>query len=50
MLAMLGRLTREAVAEICEALGKSLNWEGERKKDEVARSLELLEGRHGVRF
>lgn len=50
MLAMLGRLTREAVAEICEALGESLNWEGERKKDEAARSLELLEGRHGVRF
>ncbi|HEY9153308.1 MAG TPA: glycerol-3-phosphate dehydrogenase/oxidase [Anaerolineales bacterium] len=50
MLAMLGRLTREAVDEIADALGESLNWEEKRKKDEAARSLKLLEERHGVRF
>ena len=50
MLAMLGRLTRAAVDEIADALGKSLNWEGERKKDEAAHALKLLEERHGVRL
>ncbi len=50
MLAMLGRLTREAIDEICDALGKSLNWEGEQKKEEAARSLQLLEEQHGVRL
>ncbi len=50
MLAMLGRLTREAIDEICDALGESLNWEGEQKKEEAARSLQLLEEQHGVRL
>ena len=50
MLAMLGRLTRAAVDEIADALGESLNWEGERKKDEAAHALKLLEERHGVRL
>jgi glycerol-3-phosphate dehydrogenase len=50
MLAMLGRLTSPAVDEIADALGEALNWEGERRKDEVARSLKLLEEQHGVRF
>jgi len=50
MLAMLGCLTREAIDEICDALGESLNWEGKRKKEEAARSLKLLEERHGVRL
>ena len=40
MLAMLGRLTREAIDEICDALGKSLNWERgtEKRKRWRARS------------
>jgi glycerol-3-phosphate dehydrogenase len=44
------RLVREAVDEIADALGESLNWEGKRKKDEAARALNLLEERHGVRL
>ena len=50
MLAMLGHLTGESVEEICDALGESLDWDAERKKEEVARSLKLLAERHGVRF
>ncbi len=50
MLAMLGHLTREVVNEICDALGESINWDAERKKDEVVRSLKLLEEHHGVQF
>lgn len=50
MLAMLGRLTREAVAEIADALGESLNWEEERRKVEVARTFEILADRHGVQL
>ncbi len=50
MLAMLGRLTREAVNEVADALAESLDWNGERKKEEVARSLKQLEEHHGVRF
>jgi glycerol-3-phosphate dehydrogenase len=50
MLAMLGHLTSEVVEEIAEAVGESLNWEGERKKDEIARALNLLEAQHRVRL
>ena len=48
MLAMLGHLTREAVEEIAAALAESLNWSGEQKEKEVARSLEILASRHQV--
>ena len=50
MLAMLGRLTHEAVDEIAEALGESLDWEGEQRKDEMTRVLNLLEEKHKVRL
>ncbi len=50
MLAMLGGLSREAVEEIADALGESLNWEEEYRKAEVRRMLEILEDRHGVRL
>lgn len=50
MLAMLGRLTREAVDEIAHVMADSLGWGGERKNAEVERTLRLLEDRHGVRL
>ena len=50
MLAMLGRLTRAAVDEICDALGEFLNWDAQRKKEEAARSFKLLAEKHGVRL
>lgn len=50
MLAMLGRLTRPALDELAEAVGESLGWEGEQVQAEVARTLDLLATRHGVRL
>lgn len=48
MLAMLGRLTREAVNEIADAMAEPLGWDRERKNAEVERTLRLLADRHGV--
>jgi glycerol-3-phosphate dehydrogenase len=50
MLAMLGRLRREAVDEIADALGEWLNWNAERRKAEVERTLQILANRHEVRL
>ena len=50
MLAMLGYLTREALNEVADVLAESLDWGGERKGEEVALSLKLLEEHHGVRI
>jgi len=50
MLAMLGRLTRDSVNELADALGETLNWTGEQKKIEVARTLEIMADRHSVRL
>ncbi len=50
MLAMLGRLTREAVEEIALALAESLGWDSARRNSELARALEILADRHGVRL
>lgn len=50
MLAMLGRLTGETVNEVARVLGNALGWNEERKTAEVARTLLLLEDRHGVRL
>jgi glycerol-3-phosphate dehydrogenase len=50
MLAMLGRLTKEAVTETADILGESLGWSSEQKKAEAERMLSLLRDRHGVRL
>ena len=50
MLAMLGRLTGERVNEVARVLGNALGWNEEQKTAEVARTLLLLEDRHGVRL
>ena len=50
MLAMLGQLTRVRVVELSEAVGESLGWDGERKKAEAARTLDIMATRHGVRL
>ena len=50
MLAMLGHLTREAVDEVCDALGESLSWDEKRIKREVERGLNLLEEKHKARL
>ena len=50
LLAYLGQLTRPLVEELANALGESLGWDGLRKKTEVARALEILADRHGVKL
>ena len=50
MLAILGRLTKDRVIELADALGESLGWGSEQKNAEVERALHLLSDRHGVRL
>jgi glycerol-3-phosphate dehydrogenase len=50
MLAMLGRVTGEAIEEVARALGNGLAWDDERKAAEVARTFLILSDRHGVRL
>ena len=49
MLAMLGRLTREAVDEVNAIMAESQGWDAEQKKAEAERTLRLLRDRHKVR-
>jgi len=48
MLAMLGRLTREMVDELANVLGNALGWDAAQRKAEAARTLSILEDRHGL--
>ena len=50
MLAMLGRLTKNNVEEIADAMGAAIGWSVEQKNAEVERTLRLLADRHGVRL
>jgi len=50
MLGMLGRVTREMIEELAQALGNALGWNAEQKEAEVARTLSILAERHGVRL
>ncbi len=50
ILAMLGRLTHDSVDELAETLGEALNWTGEQKKIELARTLEIMVNQHSVRL
>lgn len=49
MLAMLGRLTRDAVLEVNQILAEVQGWNADKKKAEAERTLRLLEDRHKVR-
>jgi len=48
LLGYLGQLTHPLVEELANALGESLGWEGEQKKAEVRRALEILADKHAV--
>ncbi len=50
MLAMLGRLKQGSIEELADVLAESFGWNAEKKNAEAARTLRLLEERHGVRF
>lgn len=50
MLAMLGRLTRESVAELGQVVGETLGWEADKVSTEVSRCLMLLTTMHDARL
>ncbi len=50
MLAMLGRLTRDAVIECAMLMADAMNWSLERRNAEAERTLRLLADRHRVRL
>ena len=50
MLAMLGRLSREALDELAGVLANALGWTKEQREAEVSRTLSILADRHGVRL
>ncbi len=50
MLAMLGLLTREMIDELAGVFSNTLGWDAEQRAAEVARTLFILEDRHGVRL
>ena len=50
MLAYLGQLTRPLVEELADAMGAALGWSKAETRAEVARALDILADRHGVRF
>ncbi|HNO94362.1 MAG TPA: glycerol-3-phosphate dehydrogenase C-terminal domain-containing protein, partial [Anaerolineales bacterium] len=50
MLAMLGKLTRDAVIECSMLMADALNWNLERRNAEAERTLRVLADRHRVRL
>lgn len=50
MLAMLGKLTRDAVIECAMLMADALNWSLERRNAETERTLRVLADRHRVRL
>ena len=50
MLAMLGLVTREMIDELAGVFSNTLGWDADQRAAEVARTLLILEDRHGVRL
>ena len=50
MLAMLGHVTREMIEELAGVFANTLGWDEEQRAAEVARTLFILEDKHGVRL
>jgi len=50
MLAMLGLVTREMIDELADIFSNTLGWDADQRAAEVARTLFILEDRHGVRL
>jgi glycerol-3-phosphate dehydrogenase len=48
LLAYLGQLTRPLVDDLADALAEALGWNALQKRNEVARTLEILKDRHQV--
>ncbi len=49
-LAMLGLITRPALDELAQILAESLAWDAEEQSTEIARAIEILADKHGVRL
>ncbi|MEW5828412.1 MAG: glycerol-3-phosphate dehydrogenase/oxidase [Chloroflexota bacterium] len=47
-LAMLGHVTRPALDELAQILAETLEWDVDRKKSEVSRTIEILADKHGI--
>jgi glycerol-3-phosphate dehydrogenase len=50
LLGYLGQLNRPLVEQMAEWIGEALGWNAERKKGEVARTVEILADRHQVQI
>ncbi len=50
MLALLGQLSLELVAELAGVVGPALDWSEQRSREEIQRTLKLLEEVHGVKL
>ena len=50
MLAMLGLVTREMIDELAGVFSNTLGWDADQRAAEVARTLLILEDKHGVRL
>lgn len=50
MLGMLGHLNREMLDELADIFRNTLGWDAEQRAAEVARTLFILEDKHGVRL
>ena len=50
MLAMLGEITRERLDELAQVLGEPLGWSKKQRSAEVARTLQILKDKHGIRM
>jgi glycerol-3-phosphate dehydrogenase len=49
-LAMLGHVTRPALDELAQILAESLEWDAGRQQYEIARTIEILADKHGIRL
>ncbi len=47
-LAMLGHVTRPALDELAQILAETLEWDVDRQKSEVFRTIEILADKHGI--
>ncbi len=47
-IAKLGLLTRPLLEELAAILAEALDWDGKQKNAEIARTIDLMAGRHGV--
>lgn len=48
LVAWLGRATRPMIEELANVIGETLDWSQDKKQSEIQRTVQLLEGEHGV--